>query len=129
MNPSIKGAAIAELIVVGYGLAFFFWFGLGPTPRDYASAWSFAGRAALTALVLGTVLAAPMGAIVGRFAAAVTRNRLPLVVTASVIAAAAVPAIASVLFPQSDLFALAAPGIALAACGGVALERWTRAAD
>ncbi len=128
MRNVLTGAAMAEAITFLYAVGFFLFFGLGPTPRDYSSSWHFATRAAVLTLVLGTVIAAPLGAVLGGVAGHLVHRRPFKLVALAVAGAASVPLVARAVLPSGAgrLFMLSVPGVALAAGAALLLERQTR---
>lgn len=119
---------MAETITLLHALAFFLFFGFGPTPRDYASSWHFAARAAVLTIVLGTVIAVPIGALLGGVAGRIVRHRRVKLVTLSLAGSALVPVVALsvVHFRGGELFVTSLPGIVLTAGAALVLERRTR---
>ena len=128
MRNVLTGAAMAEAITFLYAVGFFVFFGLGPTPRDYSSSWHFAARAAVLTLALGTVIAAPIGAVLGGLAGRLVHRRPLKLVALAVAGAALVPLVGRTVLPSGvgGLFMLSVPGVALAAGAALLLERQTR---
>ena len=128
MRNVLTGAALAEAITLLYAIGFFLFFGLGPTPRDYSSSWHFAARAAVLTLILGTVIAAPIGAVLGGVDGRVVHRRPLKLVALAVAGAALVPFVGRTLLPSGvgGLLVLSLPGVVLGAAAALVLERQTR---
>lgn len=126
MTGSLKGAVLAESIVLLYAIFFFFYFGLGPVPRDFHSSWEFARSVASTILLLGTLVALPIGVAIGTLATRVRRHRRAKLVLAAAAGSLAAPFVVSRVFGGGELFSLSMPGAVLALLAALVLEQWTR---
>lgn len=128
MRNILEGALMAETITLLYALAFFLFFGFGPTPRDHSSSWHFAARAAVLTIVFGTVIAAPLGALLGGVAGYIAYHRRAKLVTLSLAGSALVlvVALSMVHLRGGELFVTSVPGIVLTTGAALVLERRTR---
>lgn len=126
MSGEIKGALLAELIVVSYALTFFLFFGFGPTPRDYHSSWEFAAGVASQIMMVGTPMALVLGGFTGALAMRVKRRRVAKLVCAALGGCLAGTILLGAVTRFIGVGMLVLPAFGLAAIGALTLERWTR---
>lgn len=126
LGGCLKGALLAESIVVLFALGFFVYFGLGPTPRDYDSSWQFAGVAAMQITLLGTPIAAVFGGLLGALAVRLTERRIPVLVGSAAGACLFAILVIRAIVPLTGILPVVAAATALSMVGALGLERWTR---
>ena len=124
--PAVKGAVLAALLVALYAVAFYVYFGLGPTSRDYDSSWQFARRTSVSILLLGNAVVTPAGGALGWIAGRVRRRRVAVLAVAAPLAGALAWLVGTEFIPGRGTLVLALPGIVLSIPLSLVLERWTR---
>src|SRR5688572_31147374 len=126
MSGELKGALLAELIVVLHALGFFLYFGFGPTPRDFHSSWEFAIGVAMNVMIFGTVLAVPFGGFVGAFATRVKRHRVLALIGAALGCCVLGMLVLRAIVTLTGLGLVLVSACGLAVLAALILERWTR---
>jgi hypothetical protein len=126
IHGTFVGAGAGALLAVVHAAGWGVYFALGPAPRDYASAADFGFHVFVTLVVVGTVIAAPVGALTGAFALG-RRDAPAAFVVALPLGPLLIAAVLTRIFVGfSDSLVIALPALSLAAAGAFVLAKLTR---